>query len=131
LKEVVFRRYPLWLWLAGLATLAVAAVVIDDIWDRTLLAVIGMGFIVLPTALTVTLDRRAGNVGVHQRSLLRFASKEYPLRDIASVSVAEREHMYRVQLVLRSGEVVPLKSASVGKTRMQRAAERLRTTLTG
>ena len=133
MREIVFRQYPYWLWLAGLAVLTLAAAVITDIWDRTLLAVIGMGFIVLPSTLTVTIDRKSSLVGVHRRSLLQSSSKEYPLRDIASVSVAEeREHMYRVQLVLRSGDVVPLeKGSSVGKARKERAAERLRDTLHG
>lgn len=131
MREIVFRQYPYWLWLVGLAILTLAAAVIDDIWDRTLLAVIGMGFIVLPSTLTVTIDRKSSLVGVHRRSLLQSSSKEFPLRDIASVSVAEeREHMYRVQLVLRSGDVVPLeKGSSVGKARKERAAERLRDTL--
>ena len=133
MKEIVYRQYPYWLWLVGLAILTLAAAVIDDIWDRMLLAVIGMGFIVLPSTLTVTIDRRSSVVGVHRRSLLQSASKEFPLRDIASVSVAEeRERMYRVQLVLRSGDVVPLeKGSSVGKARKERTAERLRDTLHG
>ena len=133
MKEIVYRHYPLWLWLAGLATLTVAGVVIEDVWDRTLLAVIGTGLIVLPSTLTVTIDRSTGVVGVHRRSLFQSGSKEFPLRDIASVSVAEeRARMYRVQLVLRSGDVVPLdKGPSAGKARKERAAQRLRGTLHG
>lgn len=135
MKEIVFRQYPYWLWLAGLATLTLAAVVIEDVWDRTLLAVVGMGFIVLPSTLTITLDRRSGILALHRRSLLQHWSKDFPLRDIAAVSVAqdrERERLYRVQLELRSGEVVPLQSEfSAGKARKERAAQRLRGALRG
>jgi tripartite-type tricarboxylate transporter receptor subunit TctC len=133
MKEIVFRQYPYWLWLAGLATLVLAAAVIEDVWDRTLLAVIGMGFIVLPTTLTVTVDRKSGMLGVHRRSLLQHWSKDLPLREIAGVTVAqdrERERMYRVQLELRSGDVIPLeKGFSVGKARKERKAQKLRGTL--
>jgi tripartite-type tricarboxylate transporter receptor subunit TctC len=130
-REVVFRQYPLWLWLAGLATLTLAAAVIDDVWDRTLLAVIGMGFIVLPSTLTVTVDRGARVLALHYRSLFRVVNRTFPLTEIASVDVGQHgERMYRVQLVLRSGEIVPLQfTFSVGKARKERAAERLRGTI--
>ncbi|PYR95767.1 MAG: hypothetical protein DMG12_27995, partial [Acidobacteria bacterium] len=57
------------------------------------------------------------------------STKAYPLSEICFVNVAEDsegERMYRVELILRSGQVVPLRNGySVGKARKERRAQRL------
>ena len=87
----------------------------------------------LTPILTVAVDHTGGTLNLHYRSLLRASTKTYPLSEICFVNVAEirdENRMYRVELVLWSGEVVPLRSGySTGKARKERRAQQLRSVL--
>ena len=132
-EQVVFKDYPLWLWLPGVVTLALAPWVSEKTWESLLLSVMGVALIGFDSILTVTVDHRRGTLNLHYRSLFRVSTKAYPLSEICFVNVAEDsegERMYRVELILRSGQVVPLRNVySVGKTRQERRAQRLRSVL--
>jgi len=128
-EQVVFKDYPLWFWLPGVVTLAFAAGIAEKAWERLLLALMGVVLIAFASILTVTVDHRGGTLNLHYRSLFRVSTKAYPLSEICFVNVAEDsegERMYRVELILRSGQVVPLRNGySVGKARKERRAQRL------
>jgi hypothetical protein len=132
-EQVVFKDYPLWLWLPGVVTLALVPLVAESSWERLLLALIGIVLIGFDSILTVTVDHRRGALNLQYRSLFRVSTKAYPLSEICFVNVAEDsegERMYRVELILRSGQAVPLRNGySVGKARKDRLAQRLRSVL--
>jgi hypothetical protein len=132
--QVVFRDYPLTLWLMGLLFLFVgAAIPFGDAQGRVLMSLVGVFFIAFPSILIVTVDRTRGMLNLRYRSLIRGSTKAYPLNEISFVNVAqdpEGERMYRLELVLWSGQVVPLRSFySIGRGHYERRARRLRSAL--
>ena len=132
-EQVAFKDYPVWLWLPGVMTLALAAGIAESAWQRLLLALAGFVLVAFASILTVTVDHRRGTLKLHNRSLFRASTKAYLLTEICFVNVAEdsdRDRLYRVELILRSGEVVPLRYGySIGKARKERSAQRLRSML--
>ena len=131
--KIVLNEYPLWLWPIGLGTAVSTAWIPETTWERLLFALIGLALIGFDSILTFTVDHRGGTLKLHYRSLLRVSTKAYPLSEICFVNVAEDsegERMYRVELILRSGQAVPLRNGySVGKARKDRLAQRLRSVL--
>ena len=90
-------------------------------------------FIAFASILTVTVDYDQGNLNLHYRSLFRLSTKVFQLSEVCLVEVVEdneRERMYRIELILQSGEVVPLRGFySVGKRRKKRRAKRILTAI--
>ena len=66
-EQVVFKDYPLWLWLPGVVTLALAAGIPEKAWERLLLALMGVVLIAFASILTVTVDHRRGTLNLHYR----------------------------------------------------------------
>ena len=132
-EQVIFRDYPLWLWLTGLMIILVGVGSNENAWQMVVVSLIGVAFIAFASVLTVTVDHRQETLNLHYRSLFRAYRKAYPLSEICSIDVVEdneRERMYRWELVLWSGEVVPLRTVySVGKARKKRRAQRIRALL--
>ena len=132
-EQVVFRDYPLLFWLFGVAFALAGAAVGEKVPEVLLLALVGVVLIAFASILTVTVDHRRGTLNLHYRSLFRVSTKACPLSEICFVNVAEDregERMYRVELILRSGEVVPLRQGyEVGKAHYERQAQRLRSVL--
>ena len=132
-EQVLFKDYPLWLWVPGMVALVFAAGRAEKAWESLLLALMGVLLIAFASVLTVTVDHGRGRLNLHYRSLFRVSTKAYPLSEICFVNVSEdseRERMYRVELTLRSGQIVPLRHGySVGKARKERRAQRLRSVL--
>lgn len=135
-EKIVFRECPIWIWYIGALVLAVAAMTAisgDSVWGPIVSSLIGFLFIAFASILTVTVDYDQGNLNLHYRSLLRLSRKVFPLSEVCLVEVVEdneRERMYRIELVLQSGEVVPLRGFySVGKRRKKRRAERILTAI--
>lgn len=114
-EKIVFRECPIWIWYIGALVLAVAAMTAisgDSVWGPIVSSLIGFLFIAFASILTVTVDYDQGNLNLHYRSLLRLSRKVFPLSEVCLVEVVEdneRERMYRIELVLQSGEVVPLR----------------------
>ena len=132
-EQVIFRDYPLWLWLTGVMIIFVGVGFNENAWQLVVVSLIGVAFIAFASVLTVTVDHRQETLNLHYRSLFRASGKAYPLSEICSINVVEdneRERMYRWELVLWSGEVVPLRTIySVGKARKKRRAQRIRALL--
>lgn len=137
-EKIVLRDYPIWSWFIGALVLAVAtltAISGGDLWGLTVSSLIGFLFITFAPILTVTVDYDHGTLNLHYRSLFRHSTKVFPLREVSLVEVVEdndRERMYRMELILQSGEVFPLRYFySVGKRRKKRRAERILTAIQG
>jgi hypothetical protein len=134
-EQVVFRDYPLWLWLPGMMAIALTlpAWMQFKAWERLLFALMGVALIGFASILTVTVDRQRGTVNLRYRSLFRVSTQTYPLSEICFVNVAEDpegERMYRVELILWPGQAVPLRNGySIGRWRHERRAQRLRSAL--
>jgi hypothetical protein len=131
--EVLFTDYPKVLPFSGVLTLFVSVIVPDTIWERLLLVLIGLVLIGLGSILTVIVDHRRGELHLQYRSLFRTKTQTYPLSDISFVNVSEDsegEKMYRLELILTSGQVVPLTHEySGGKKRKERRADSIRSAL--
>ena len=135
-EKIVLRDYPIWSWFIGALVLVVAtltAISGGGLWGLTVSSLIGFLFITFASILTVTVDHDQGNLNLHYRSLFRHSTKVFPLREVCLVEVVEdndRERMYRMELILQSGEVFPLRYFySVGKRRKERRAERILTAI--
>lgn len=131
-EEIIFRDYPLILWLTGIATLFLAGLIIDELSVRIIFAGIGISALAFASVLTVTVVRGRGTLNLHYRSPARNCTKSYPLRDISFVKVKKDtdEGNYRVELFLWSGEIVPLRSAYTAIRRgKERQARQLRSVL--
>src|SRR5690242_7636270 len=117
-ERVVLRDYPLWLWLPSVLTIAVSTEILEKTSERLLFWLLGVAVIAFASILTVSVDNRAETLHLQYRSLLHVTKKTYRLSEIRFVNVAEDsegERMYRLELVLRSGETVPLRNGySVG-----------------
>jgi hypothetical protein len=129
---VVFSEYPLLFWGMTLPVFFVAAFVPDV---RVVFVLVGIAAIAFASILTVRVDYARQTLSLHYRSPIRASKKEYQLSEIVFVKVAEDregEGMYRIELILQSGEVVPLRSGyTTGKTDKERRAQRIRSALTG
>jgi hypothetical protein len=105
----------------------------EGIWERFVVPLVGVIIIGFGPVLTITVDLRQGVLNLRYRSPFRFSTKSFSFDEIFSVNVAEDwegERMYRLELILRSGEVVPLRMGySIGKGRMERRAKRLRSAI--
>jgi hypothetical protein len=131
--EVVLKVYPLWIWLPALFTIVLLSISPLVFWQRALFQLLGVALLAWPSILTVAVDRGSKTLNLHFRSLFRNSTQVYRFDEIASIKVAadwENERLYRVELVLRSGQAVALQYGySVGKTRKERRAQRLRDAL--
>jgi hypothetical protein len=132
-EQVVFREYPILLWLFGIMGIVVAAFVAQTVWELLLLEPLGVAMVGFASILTVSVENKRGTLSLRYRSLFRMSTKVYPLNEISFVNVAqdrEGERMYRLELILQSGEVVPLRwGYIVGKKHQERRAQRLRSAL--
>lgn len=135
-EKIVFREYPIWIWFIGALVLVVAAMTAisgDGVLGPIVSSLIGFLFIAFASILTVTVDYDQGNLNLHYRSLFRLSTKVFPLSEVCLVEVVEdneRERMYRIELILQSGEAVPLRGFySVGKRRKKRRAQRILTAI--
>jgi hypothetical protein len=130
-EQVVFRDYPLSLWLLGVVAI-VGAFAPETVGVRLIFGLMGIAAIGLISLLTVTFDHTRGTLSLHYRSLLRVSTKTYAWNEICFVNVKEDrgESAYRVELILRSGQVVPLRSwYSSGRAHRERQAQQLRSVL--
>ena len=132
-EQVVFREYPVLLWLFGIMGIVVGAFVAQTVWELLLLEPMGVAMVGFASILTVTVDHARGTLSLGYRSLFRTSTKVYPLNEICFVNVAqdrEGERMYRLELTLQSGEVVPLRWGYIaGKKYQERRAQRLQSAL--
>jgi hypothetical protein len=128
-EQVVFRDYPVWLWLAGVMTIVAGVAANDTVWEQLLFALAGVAIVGFSPVLTVAIDPRRETLSLRYRSLFRVSTKIYRRSEILRINVTEDtegERLYRLELTLRSGEVVPLRSSStIGKRRKRRRAQRL------
>ncbi len=131
--QVVFRDYPIGLWSISVMTLTAGWWAPDTIWERLLFALMGITLFAFSSILTVTVDPEQRTCTLHYRSLMRVTVSVYSLSEICFVNVArdwEGERLYRLELILRSGETIPLRSwYSGGKRRYELRAQRLRSFL--
>ena len=135
-EKIVFREYPIWIWYIGALVLTVATITAisgSSIWGPIVSALIGFLIMAFASILTVTVDSEQGTLNLHYRSLFRRSTKVFFLSEVGQVEVVEdndRERMYRIELILQSGEVVPLRgSYTVGKRRKKRRADRILTAI--
>ena len=131
--DIVFKEYPLWLWLTGTMTTIVALLLPLTFWEHALFLSIGLALIAFPSILSVTVDRGHETLALRYRSLFRTSMQIFRFDEIAGLNISEDsegERMYRVELVLQSGRVIPLQYGfSIGRARKERRARRLRDAL--
>jgi hypothetical protein len=142
-KEVILKDYPIGLWLGGGISIAMSLMLVLFVggqdeemrWPLLISMVIGLPLALLGAVLTVSLDSGRGVLHLHYRSLLHHSTKEYPVSDVAAVLIGSSRsskggRTYRVELVLKSGERVPLRSYySSGRDGKESQAARLRAAL--
>ena len=131
-EQIVFRDYPVILWPFGVLALLLGVGLPETILVRLVFVLLGVAAIGFLGILTVAVDHTRGTLSLHYRALFRRSTKVYALNDICFVNVVDDggEGTYRIELTLRSGEVVPLRSGyTAGKASKERLAKRLRSEL--
>jgi hypothetical protein len=131
-KQVVFRDYPLILWIMGVIAVTAGILMRETILVRLVFVLIGAAAIGFMSVLTVAVDHTRGTLTLDYRALFRRSTKVFSVNDVCMVNVVEDqgEGNYRIQLVLRSGDVVPLRSGyTPGRRGKERLAKRLRSEL--
>src|SRR5437016_1205415 len=88
-EQVVFKDYPLGVWLTGIAALVLGVVIPDRIWERILFVVIAFPFIGFVPILTVTVDPMREALQLRYRSLFRVSTRVFSFSEIYSANVRE------------------------------------------
>jgi hypothetical protein len=133
------QEYPLGLWMAGLFSLAIDTFLLIELPEQKIPMLIGgvvfLLFFLLPSILTVEADRTTGLVTITHRSLLRKKTREIPISQIEVVRLGSHTSTdsdgtsttYRVEIMLKNGEIVPFRSYySSGRRRKESQAGQLR-----
>ena len=127
-EQILFRDYPLVFWVMGAFAIVAGVLMRETIMLRVIFALLGVAGVGLGSVLTVRSDPRRRALELCYWSLFRRSIKSYAWDEICSVRVKEDigEGNFRVELVLCSGEVVPLRNwYSPGKARHGRTARKL------
>jgi len=121
-EKLVIRDSPVALWVTGgvvalsgvlmVAEFVLLGVDARGIVGAVITALVGLVMILLPSALTVTVDRERGLLTLRYRSLLKSSVKEFPLSELSSIEVERSQNSpsYRLRLTLASGQQLPLRS---------------------
>lgn len=143
-NRLVIRGYPIVLWIFGLVVLGIGAwLVYQGLKTPSMFLVsafpLVIGFVLLAFAATIdtiVVDRTTGLFSIRRQALLRNVFKEIPIGEISQVRVdssvsrdskGNRSTTYQMQVVLRSGETIPLETGySSGASGRQAKADRLR-----
>lgn len=134
-ERLTIREYPVAFWLVGAIGIGMGLAFVVGGASRifgTIEGLVGVLFILLSSITTVIADRQAGSLTIRYRSLMNSSLKEYLLTEVGSVEVerdrgGEGGSVYRIAVVLKTGEHVPLHSYySSGYSGKERKARRLR-----
>lgn len=146
-NRLVIRGYPIAMWIFGLAMLGVGIWVLYLSLSNASMLIVSafpllVGFVILAfvaTIDTITVDRTTGLFSTRRQSLLRNVYKEIPVNEISHVRVDSsvsrsskggRSITYQMQVVTKSGDVVPLETGySSGAGDRQAKADKLRSFL--
>ncbi len=138
-NTLTMREYPIVLWIiGGIMILSGAVIFFINPQSRIIGAVdllLGLVFLLLPKALTVTADKVSQMVTLSYRGILWNNTKEIPLRDVTGVQLqsshdSEGSTTFRIALLGRDNKVIPFHSYySSGYGGKQKKVERLRTFL--
>lgn len=118
-SKLVIRDYPVWLWLAGLATCLIGLYMLRSKGGIIPgVIAIGIGLILglwIAHVVLIDADKNDGSLRIRYLSALHRDSKELLLSDIAAVEVesssgGEGGNVYRVVFRLRNGQIEPLHS---------------------
>ncbi|RME87653.1 MAG: hypothetical protein D6770_08910 [Anaerolineae bacterium] len=137
-QRLTLRERPTGWWFIGI--IATALTLFIAYAEKSLaIALIGIAIgllsFLLPSVLTITADKSTGLLTLTYRSPWRQSVKEIPLDEILAVIVERlessdeegRRYTYRVAIVLRNGERVPLHSYyDSNRGRHEETARRLR-----
>jgi hypothetical protein len=137
-QQVVFRDYPVSSWVVGAIVLAACTtqVVSEKAgWGTLKAAVIMLVGLVIAgfgSVLTVALDFDQRMLDLRYRSLFRSSQSLYSIDEISIVRVKEimdSNRMYRLELILRTGEIIPLRWGYSSGGTWPRRAKQLRSAL--
>ncbi len=135
-QKLVMCDFPIALWLFGLAAGGYAAYAFLKAPGQIVVIAVGAGIFALicltATILTVTADRIRGILTIRYTGLLIRKRREIPIAEIAAVELEQSRSSnssstYRIVVVTRNNERIPLRSYYSGGFLMQQArAKRLR-----
>jgi len=127
-NEIHYRLFPVLPWFAGIVFLGVAIFNYpkDGFSAGTVLAgIVGLASLLLPGALFITADRTEGTLVVELLSLTLIGStKKFRFDEIAALRLGKKKvrgrpkrskrkrlYAYRIEIVLKNGEITPLRNA--------------------
>jgi hypothetical protein len=120
-SQLVIRDVPIFQWALGILFAGVGTLVINEGGPQVfggIFAVIGVGFLLLNSVLTITADRMTRTLALDYRSALRHTVTQVPFDEIAGINVNRRVgsskggFTYRLTLLRKDGQVIPFRSAS-------------------
>ena len=127
-QELKLRDYPFIAWIVGFAGIgwggyAFISTLPAFNFNALFAAGVGLLFLIFTYALNVTADKQTGMLTLDYRSIFHHSVKEVPLNQIRSIHVDRSRTRsskggtsttYRVEAILKNGEVVPFRSYHTG-----------------
>ncbi|MBI3169416.1 MAG: hypothetical protein HYZ22_13110 [Chloroflexi bacterium] len=123
-QELKLKDYPILSWIFGFVGIgwggyAIVTTLPALNFNALIAAGVGLLFLLFSYALTATVDKQTGMLTLDYRSILLHSVKEIPLNEIQTIRVDSsttrsskggRSTNYRVEAILKSGDVVPFRS---------------------
>lgn len=124
-SQLTIREYPFTTWIVGLFLLLAAGTLKFGfpqygLQNAVVMAVLGLICILISQITTIHADKTTGILSIKKRRLfLLVSTKEIPLNEVADCRVqsmrgssnhGERHSNFRVAIIKKSGEIVPLHS---------------------
>jgi hypothetical protein len=134
---LTLREYPIVQWIVGGILVSTAIFVYlsapeGSIFLPTIDGLVGLGFLLVPTVLTVTADLGDQTLTLHYQAPFRGSEKQVRIPDIVAIRL-ETSHdsdsgsTYRLVIDCVGGQVIPFRSYySSGRTGKLKKVERLR-----
>jgi hypothetical protein len=136
--QLVLRDVPIFLWLFGLIFGGVGLLILVQGGPPVmggLFLLVGLGFLLFTSALTITADRITRMLTLDYRSVFRHTQKQMSFDDIAGINVERSlssgrkgsQYTYRLAVLRKDEQVIPMRSfSSSGWRKKEKRALQLR-----
>lgn len=136
-NNVLFRDVPYFLWIFGLFFGGIGGTIVTasgaPIWMAVIFIGVGLALVVFVPILTVSLDRNSGVLILKRTGILTRSTRELRINQISDIYISTKvssdsdgtSTTYQVNILLESGEVIPLRkySSSGYRGKAKRAAQ--------
>jgi hypothetical protein len=140
-SQLILRDVPIFLWIFGLIFGGAGLLILFQSGPAgigSLFFLVGLGFLLFTSMLTITADQNTRVLTLDYRSILRHKQKQVSFDEIAGINVERSlssgrqgsQYTYRLAVLLKNEQVIPMRSfSSSGWRKKEQRALQLRTFL--